>query len=432
VDIEQQLIELKKLLDDRNLQDTERSEKVKAFEARLAEIEKSQVAKANEPQFGVDFPQDDVNQFSIAKCIMGAIKGRQSGGNYSEAFKSLGAKREWEMVNAQYENFIETGAVTKARHQAAVDHSGGLFIPEQVSSTLISALRERLVLEPLGVTVYDDISADKFKIPRQATKSSAAWVPENGVPTETSISFDNLVLEPHYCQNFVTISNVLLQMSPKMVEKLIRDDLAKQLRLTMEYSFLFGGGGVEPTGLIPLLAAVPGTPNRSQLNAGVGRRFNFDDAEIFRNAIEERLIDGDVAFLSRPTTWSLMKRQKVDHYAGQSVNQEYLAGRPPSTDAMLREFLGGDFKKTTLMPKTNAATGAILAAGTAAHVIGGVWEDFVLGFWNRIRLRVSTEASLANRSAFLQNETWLVFDVAADCNVMRTESFQYADDALQI
>ncbi|TXH12636.1 MAG: phage major capsid protein [Hyphomicrobiaceae bacterium] len=422
--------ELKSLLIQRNKSDEETKQKIEVLEKAISEL-KSVVEgqpKEDETPFGVSFPKADVESFSIAKTIR-AYKEGMVHGRFDEAFKKY-AKREWEMIHTQHEHNVDIGVV-KARHQAAIDSTGGLFIPEQVANELIEALRERLVLESLGVRTITNIVGDKFKIPRQTSKSTAAWIYENEAPAETAIAFDNLNFEPKHCANFVTISNLLLAQAPEAVEQVVREDLIEQLRRTMEYSFLFGRGGKEPTGLVTLLGGNANT--LSSLNAGTGRRFNFDDAELFRVTIEEREIDGEIAFLSRPMVWSKMKNLKIDNYAGQASNQPYLAGVPPMSDAILSQMLGSEFKKTTAVPKTTASSGSapvINSAGTATYVIGGVWRNFVLGFWRQIRMRMSREASLGNRSAFLQDETWLVFDASADCNVMRTDAFQYCGDAL--
>lgn len=422
------LLDLKKSLADRNTHDEQVNTRIELIEKAVSDI----TAKADDEdeKFGFKAHKEDVEKFSFAKTIYAIARGTFDR-NVHEAFKQY-AKLEYELINAQYDYNLREGLIAKARHQSAVDASGGMFIPEQVSSEVIEVLRSKLILESqLGVTVYPNIKGDKFKIPRQTGRSSAGWVKEGQAPAEQQISFDSIEFEPHYCSNLVTISNKLLALAPQAVEKMIRDDLAKQLRLAMDYSFLFGSGGVEPLGLYNLLGT--GATYRTQLKTGVGAQFNYDHAEIFRNTIEERDVDGEVSFLSRPSTWSVMKRIKVDNYAGQATNQPYLAARPPMSNQMLEGMLGGKFAKSTAVPKTTAATGAINTAGTgtASFVFAGVWEEFALAFWNRLGMRLSREASIGNRSSFLQDETWIVFEAAADCNVLRKEAFQYCDDALQ-
>jgi|SaaInlV_135m_DNA_1039713.scaffolds.fasta_scaffold16808_1 HK97 family phage major capsid protein len=390
--------------------------------------------KESKRKTGVDvkgLTREDAKDFKFWKVFM-ALTLKKNGASDKEAWTAVDGEFERELVHETRKAMVASGdPFLKAGHQVSVDASGGLFVPAQVADDFIEALREKLVLEQeLGARVMSGLRGSSVWIPEQKSKTSVAWLNENGVPTESDIDFGQIKLEPRYAAAFVTISNKLIENSPTQIESLVREDMVEQMARHLQIGALNGGGGQEPRGLLQ----IPGIQTLS-LNAGAGRNFNFDDAEIMRNIIEENDVPGEVAFLSRPTVWSLMKRLKVDHYSGQAAvgNQSYLLGRPPMSNASLAEALGSAFSKTTSLPKTNATNGAIVTTGgTGSPVVAGIWRDLILAFWSRLRVRVSTQASLNGRSAFLQDETWLVVESAFDSNVRRKESFVKAMDATLI
>ncbi len=391
-----------------------KGEALEAMKARQEDFEKQLEEIKNLPtsdKVGIELKGLDAEgakKFSFSKAVGGICR------------EAWGQRDAWEGAKFEQEILEET---RKAAHQESVDISGGWLVPMQVTSDFIEILRNRLVLEQdLGARVLTGLTGTPVPIPKHTGGAQAYWLSENGIPGESDLTFGSVNLEPRRCAGFVTISNRLLDMAPALLESLVREELAETLARKVEEGFFFGNGGVEPRGLIN----IPGV-QRIQLDPGTGRRFNFDDAEIHRLTIEEKNVQGEIRSVSRPSVWSLMKRLKIDHFAGQTENQGYLLGRPPVTDTMLREMLGHQFAKTTALPVP-----ADPAVANSTYVISGVWRDFLLAFWKRMVLRASRDASLGNRSSFLQNETWLVVETAADCNVRHTESFVYTDDALTV
>ena len=417
------------------------SEKIKAVEASITEMKSghdllqedwkkfradAEKAKADETSWAhpdLDDP-DKLKNLKWCDILRGISEELRPGTQGREAWaQSDHMKWTHKILNETKEIVKASGYTGKAGLQESIDEQGGYFVPMQLANKFIELLIAKLVLTNLGASTMENLTGTPVNIPEEISGMAFQFVGENGIPAESAPRYGTIKLEPKRLSGFITVSNRLLRMASISVEQRVRNRMVRDAALAAEAGILFGNGGIAPRGLVN----IPGITTL-QLNAGTGRRAIADDLELQRVLIRTANVPGDIAWLTREEVVSFLKTQKVQHFAGQTANLGYVHTPPILSKAALDARIGGKIETTTAL---GVNAGAPLGANTTS-LIAGVWEYLQVGFWARMAIRASREASLGNRSAFLQNETWWVLDMEMDSNVTRKSAFHIIQDALTV
>ncbi len=128
--------------------------------------------------------------------------------------------------------------------------SGGALVPTEMRLPVIEALRNRTVLDNLGIRFLGGLQGNVV-IPRQTGVSAPSAVAEIAQLAASNPQFDQIALTPRRCGNTVPYSKQLLLQSSPDVEALIRDDNFAQIAIKIDSMGLNGSGAnSEPLGIM--------------------------------------------------------------------------------------------------------------------------------------------------------------------------------------
>ena len=378
--------------------------KVETLESRLDEVEKS--AATSVPG------SEEIKEFSLAGCFKAMNLMSTPGTSMERAWK--GFEQEKEAVSIATEKALSAG----------VDTGGGFVIPSEIMrDQFIPPLRNRLVLETLGVNMVTGVSGEAIEIAEQTGSSTGYWVGENEAPTESQPAFGMREMRPKRAGAFVKASNRLLKNAEvsEGLNNLIRNDMIAVLARTVQNGVLFGTGAKQPTGVINHAGI------QSYAIGTNGGTFDYDDVDKMVGLIEDADADGlgNVKFLMHGQVKRRLKRLKIDNYSGQSVNNPYLAGTPPMSDGELANLVGYPIVTTNQVPvNLTKGTGTSLS-----YVIGAIWEQLLMLVWDSMIIKMSDSTGNSSGNAMLQNQTWMVAQMEVDSRIRQRETFVVCSDA---
>ena len=136
-------------------------------------------------------------------------------------------------------------------HVAGTPSAGGdLIATDLLSGSFIDMLRNRLSIMNAGATFLPGLEGN-IAIPRQTGGAAAFWLAENGEPSETSATFDQIALTPKTVGAYTEISRKLLQQSSISTEQFVQNELIRVLALEIDRAALAGSGtNNQPLGLL--------------------------------------------------------------------------------------------------------------------------------------------------------------------------------------
>jgi HK97 family phage major capsid protein len=134
---------------------------------------------------------------------------------------------------------------------AGVASKGGYTVETQVfGGSMIEQLRNRLVLESLGVRRLTDLRGD-VQIPKNNGSATAYWLGETEEVDSSDQSFGQISLTPKRVAANTAFSKQLLAQSSIDAENFIRDDLMRSLATAIDLAGIAGTGtGGEPLGIM--------------------------------------------------------------------------------------------------------------------------------------------------------------------------------------
>ncbi len=154
-----------------------------------------------------------------------------------------------------------------------VNVSGGLLVPEVLTSELIPYLYPNSIFRPNGAKVLT-LPRGNAKIRKQTGKTTGYWVDENTAPTAlTGITLGYLYLNVHKYCGIADFSNDLLRYGDISVDSLLIEDLGLSTAETEDTAFLSGNGTIHsPKGIKNLMDAgnqfaMTATPTSAKIKA---------------------------------------------------------------------------------------------------------------------------------------------------------------------
>lgn len=224
----------------------------------LEKVGNVKLEKAEDPSIGMD--EGDLSKFSVLR-LMDALA------NPTDAAKQKAAGFEMEASEAAASKQRRAAdgkgmiipvdvlrsplipASQRDMNVGAPTAGGNLVATDLMSTSFIDLLRVALVSGQLGATILTDLNGD-IAIPRKTGGASYYWLAENGEPTESSATFDQVALTPKTIGGYTEISRKLLKQSSLDAEALARFELMMTIAEGIDASIFYGSGtGNEPKGI---------------------------------------------------------------------------------------------------------------------------------------------------------------------------------------
>ncbi|WP_374513794.1 phage major capsid protein, partial [Niveibacterium sp.] len=264
----------------------------------------------------------------------------------------------------------------------------------------------------MGATTLTGLTGN-IAIPRQTGGAAFYWVGENGAPTESQASFDQVAMSPKTIGLFTDYSRRLMMQSSISIEAFVRADLALGLSVGLDYTGMNGlGSGNEPTGLFNMsgVGAVVGGTN--------GAAPTWDMMVQMEEAVAVANADvGALAYLTNPKVRSKLKR--TQKFSGTNGQEIWLAGRDSRRG--IGEVNGYDAYATNNVP-SNLTKGT--SNGICSAAAFGNWVDFLIAMWGGLDILLdpySQSTTGARRVVALMD---------TDINIRRGGSFAVTKDLL--
>lgn len=371
--------------------------------------------------------QDPVNAHKLAPFELEASRAAQDKrGDSRSKDREHAVTIPVDMLNSglRVPEFAAARAVRElmARHQASAAFrdlvvgtataGGNLVATELLGSSFIELLRAAMVLPRLGVRFLRDLNGN-IAIPRQSGAASTFWVAENGAPTESQQTVDQVTLSPKTVGAFTDYSRRLLLQSSIDIETFVRADLAAVLGLAIEIAAINGSGASnQPTGLLNIsgIGAVAGGTNG--LAPAYDHMVDLESAVANANAAA-----GALAYLTNTKVRG--KLRKTQEFA--STNGKPVWASMPGSRGMEGDVLGYPAVVTNNVP-SDLTKGT--ASGICSAIAFGNWAEMLIGFWGGLDMMLDpyTGATAGTKRVVALQD--------CDINVRHPASFAAMKDAL--
>ena len=288
---------------------------------------------------------------------------------------------------------------------------GNLVATDLLGSSFIELFRNAVLFDELGVTMLTNLSGN-IAIPRQTGGATTYWVAENGAPTESQQSVDQVSGTPKTVGCYTDYSRRLLLQSSVDVELFVRSDLALQMAQEAFRAAINGSGtSNEPTGLLNIsgTGAVVGGTN--------GAAPTYDHIVDLESAVANANADGGrLAYLTNTKVRG--KLRKTQEFA--STNGKPVWTSAPGGAGRVGEMLGYNAYTSNAVP-SNLTKGT--SSGVCSAIAYGNWAELLIFMWGGLDLMFdpfSLSTTGAKRLVALQD---------MDVNVRHATSFAVMKDA---
>jgi HK97 family phage major capsid protein len=250
---------------------------------------------------------------------------------------------------------------------------GDLVATDLLDESFIDKLENAIALVQCGVTMLPGLNGN-IAIPRQTGGASHFWLAENGAPTESNATFDQVAMTPKTVGAFTEISRRLLLQSSIGAEAFTINELALRLALAIDSAGINGSGaGNQPTGVLNAAGVGVtslGTPDGGALSwAGI---VDMETAVANANAAL-----GSLCYLTTPNARGSAKKTFIDAGSGERIWDSRAPGTPLNGyRAVVSNQVPNDL--------VEGSSGATLSA-----VLFGNWADLIVGMWGGLDIQVN-------------------------------------------
>ena len=252
---------------------------------------------------------------------------------------------------------------------------GDLVATNLLVGSFVELLRNASVVQAAGAMVLNGLVGN-VAIPRQTSAESVFWLAENAAPTESSATFDQVLLTPKTLAAFSEISRKLLLQGTPEIEGLVMKSLADSIAIEIDRVAINGSGvGEEPTGIL------------NQAGVGVVDGGTNGLAPTYANivALESSVsvpnaLIGRLAYVTNAKATGDLKQILVDAGSGRFL----LEGRMDSGRQTLTMNGYQTIMSNNVPSDLTKGTGSNLSA-----IIFGNWQDLIIGMWSGLDLQVN-------------------------------------------
>jgi HK97 family phage major capsid protein len=254
-------------------------------------------------------------------------------------------------------------------HSAGAPQAGGdLIATDLMSGSFIDILQNRLSIMQSGATMLTGLEGN-IAIPRQTGGAAAFWLAENGEPSESSATFDQIALTPKTVGAFTELSRKLIQQSSINAEMFVQNELIRILALEIDRAALNGSGtNNQPLGLLNMngIGSVAMGTN--------GGAPTWDSVVDLETAISDENADiGSLRYLTNARVRGKLKKTQVFEGTGERIfgSDNTMNGYPVSVSNQVPKNL-------------TKGSGTDLSA-----LIFGNFADLIIGMWGGLDLQVN-------------------------------------------
>lgn len=286
---------------------------------------------------------------------------------------------------------------------------GNTVATELLGSSFIDLLRNRMVLDQLGVTWLRDLNGN-IAIPSHTGAASAYWFTEGNAPTESQQTIGQVTLTPKTVGAFTDYTRRLLLQSSIDIEMFVRGDLAAVLAQAIQSAAIEGASN-GPTGLLATagIGSVAGGTN--------GLAPTYAHIVDLETAVSNANADvGSLAYLTNTKVRG--KLRKTEEFASTNGKPVWtsMTGMPGVGDLL------GYAAHTTNSVPSDLDKGT--STGVCSAIMFGNWADMLIGMWGGLDIMLDPYAlatSGGKRIIALQD---------CDVQLRRVASFAAMQDAL--
>lgn len=321
------------------------------------------------PEIGLT--ETEVRQFSFVKAINALANPNDRRAQEAAAFEFEASRTAGERYGKDPQGIMIPADVLNGKRDlsAAVAADGGnLIATELLADSFIEKLDNAMVARRAGATIMRDLQGN-LAIPRQTGGASSYWIAENGDVTESSATFDQVLMSPRTVGAFSQISRKLLLQSSIDVENFVRNDLALRLALAIDNKAFEGDGtGNTPTGV----ASVVGVGSVAFAGATAGACTFGEAVDMESQISQDNALLGNLSYITNAAQLGYLKQTKKDAGSGLFlIENGQLNGYPVLV--------------------SNQIT-------TPGQMMFGNWADIMIGYWSGVDINVDT-STLATSGA---------------------------------
>lgn len=366
--------------------------------------------RAENPDIGMT--EDEVKNFSFLRFLNALAhpddKSARDAAGFELECSAAAAnqmQREARGVIVPYDVLVAKRAMTVGAAAAG----GNLVATELDSASFIDLLFNRMALVECGITKLPGLNGN-IAIPRQNGGASHFWLAENGAPTESNATFDQVALTPTTVGAFTELSRRLLKQSSIDSESFAINELVRVLALAIDSAGINGTGAAnQPTGILA-------TAGIGDVAGGInGLAPTWDHVVDLETGVAVANADlGSQCYLTNAKVRGKYKRTFIDAGSGERI-WDSRGGQTPVNGyrAVISNQVPSDLVKGT--------SGAVCSAA-----IFGNFADLVLGMWGGLDIQVnpySLDTTGAVRVTAFQD---------VDYAVRHPESFNAQQDILTV
>jgi HK97 family phage major capsid protein len=321
------------------------------------------------PEIGMT--ETEVRQFSFVKAINALANPNDKRAQEAAAFEFEASRTAGERYGKDPQGIMIPADVLNGKRDlsAAVAVDGGnLIATELLADSFIEKLDNAMVARRAGATIMRDLQGN-LAIPRQTGGASSYWIAENGNVTESSATFDQVLMSPRTVGAFSQISRKLLLQSSIDVENFVRNDLAFRLALAIDNKAFEGDGtGNTPTGV----ANVVGVGSVAFAGATAGACTFGEAVDMESEISQDNALLGNLSYITNAAQLGYLKQTRKDAGSGLFlIENGQLNGYPVLV--------------------SNQIT-------TPGQMMFGNWADIMIGYWSGVDINVDT-STLATSGA---------------------------------
>lgn len=293
--------------------------------------------------------------------------------------------------------------VTATGQTSTAGDQGGDLI-QTTKMGFIDVFRNKLVLAGLGARFLSGLQGN-ISMPRKTSGVTGAHKTENADSDEGTILFDTVEMSPNRLPHYVEYSKQLMLQSSQDVERMVSDDVIKNLAVLLEYFAINGSGSNnQPTGILNFsnIGSVVGGAN--------GAAPDRDDVIDLETAVAVDNADiGSLAYLTNTKVRGKLKKTKTDTGSGIFVWQ--------GGNELNGYNVGVSNNVPSDLDKGNST-------GVCSALIFGNFNELVIGQWGGLDIVVDPYSQA--KKGLIGLSAAIYYDVAG----LHDESFAAMKDAL--
>jgi HK97 family phage major capsid protein len=261
----------------------------------------------------------------------------------------------------------------------------------------IDYLYNRLRVKQLGAQTISGLR-DNVAYPKQTGRATGSWVGENpGVDVaDSNLTLGQVLSSPKTYQSSTSYSRQLLAQAVVDVDTLVRQDLARDLAISIDLAAIAGtGANFQPTGV---LNASGITSFILATDVGNGGLPTYPDIAHMIEQLEDSNADqlGDPGWLTTPAVKALLKL---------TPRMANTIALPVWTDN--EEISGLDAFSSNQVPKT----GVRGSTSNNSALILGVWSTMIIGMWGS-GFELVVDPYRLKKQGMIELTTFMLTDIA--------------------